>query len=316
MAELFRQDVKKALHELAKEKACNVTAEDVKKAKEELNLVKYKPNEIKMVNYLNELDDLYEVATGKTKGITTGIKCIDDAIGMLKKDELFILGGGSGAGKSLIATNIMAKLIRENKKVIYVGLEMGFGATFERLASIMYRIHPAFFRGKFSSEKAIEQEYKNILEFCEQMRKNNNWQILGLNEFENPTSENIMATCKAVAKANGWKQIDLIIIDYLQYIPTLPNKTEYDTVNDSIQKLKGFVVGEKIPVLALSSLNADGSLKGSTNIRFTGDFVAMVNPIENSDDRVIAIVKNRYGNFATQRIAYTQYLQVEEKGAY
>ena len=40
-----------------------------------------------------------------------------------------------------------------------------------------------------------------------------------------------------------------------------------------IQTLKTFVVSEKIPIIAISSLSADGRLKGSTNIKYTADFV-------------------------------------------
>lgn len=310
MAELFRKDVINAIRDLQKEKALEINSEEVNAMKANMLTRAYKDNKTKMLNYLNELEDLYDIKNGNARGIKTGIPCIDDSIGLMKNNELMILGGASGAGKSLIATNIMAKLIEEGKNVIYVGLEMGFGATFERLASIMHFIPPAFFRGKFESPKNIEQGYKMILDFVEKMRQNNHWQILTYNEFERPTCENIMATCKVIAKQLGWKKVDLIIIDYLQYIPTSQGKTEYESVNESIQQLKTFVVSEKIPVLALSSLNTDGSLKGSTNLKFTSDFVAMVNPIEGTDDRCLAVVKNRYGNFAKHRIQYSERLKV------
>lgn len=312
----YKNEIVNAIKDLQKEKTIDISKNDVNEMKESMLIKAYKDSKTKMLNYLDEIEGLYDVKNGTARGIKTGIPCIDDSIGIMKNNELMVLGGASGAGKSLIATNIMADLIQQGKNVIYVGLEMGFGATFERLASIIEFIRPDFFRGKLQDTKTIESCYGQLLSFVEKMRNNNHWQILTYNEFEKPTCENIMATCKVIAKQLKWNKIDLIIIDYLQYIPTLPNKTEYESVNESIQQLKTFVVSEKIPVIALSSLNTDGSLKGSTNLKFTSDFVAMVNPIENTDDRCLSIVKNRYGNFAKHRIQYSGRLKVLDLGDY
>ena len=274
----------------------------------------YKDNGKKIVEYMDELNDLYDIKDNKPLGLKLGVDAIDEAIGVLKNKELMVLGGAPSAGKSLIATNIMANLIQKGKNVIYVSLEMGFSAVFERLATIIELIDTDYFNGKIENKNSVNSFRNRLTDFAIKMSENKHWQILGMDEFESPTAENILATCKALAKHLKWNKIDLIIIDYLQYIPSKQGRTEYEGTNDAVQEIKTFVVTEKVPILALSSLSSEGNLKGSTSIKFTCDFAVMVNPIENSNDRCIAVVKNRRGSYTRKKIEYSPHLKIIEKG--
>lgn len=310
--EYTKEQTRKILNEIKVEHAYKLTKEEIDDAKK--NLRAYKDNGKKIVEYFDELNDLYDIKENKVHGLRTGVAVIDENIGVLKNKELMVLGGAPSAGKSLIATNIMAKLIQEGKNVIYVSLEMGFGSVFERLASVIDLIDPSFFNGKFEDKNKISTMRNRLTDFAIKMSENKHWQILTMEDFETPSCENVIATCKALSKHLGWNNIDLVIIDYLQYMPIAQGKTEYENTNDVVQQLKTFVVTEKIPVLALSSLSSEGNLKGSTSIKFTCDFAIMVNPIEGTDDRCIAVVKNRRGSCGKHKIAYSPYLRILEGG--
>lgn len=284
---------------------------DIEQFKEEMKLRTYKNEKAKMADVLLQLDNDYQPDKGD--GVITGVPVFDDCFGKIKRNEMLVLGGQSGAGKSLISTNIFAKLIHENRNVIYVALEMAFDNTFHRLASIIMGINPKFFRGVITDENEIIKNMKDTMDFVEIMGKRNNWSILGINEMKNGNIDDVLATCKAVAKEKKWSKIDCIILDYLQFMPKSDYRmTEFEAMKDNIQKLKAFVVGEEIPMIVISSLNADGNLKGATDIMYTGDFVAMIsNDARNKDVKHLDIVKNRYGRFGHTLVRYNDTLQLQ-----
>lgn len=257
---------------------------DMTSIKNEIGKKKYKSENEKLATMLAELDNDYSPET-KT-GFKTGISMIDKCIGKVKQNEMMIIAGESAAGKSLLCTNIFADLVLKQKKnVIYIGLEMSFNDNMARLASIIAGINTRFFRGSFESTEAIQSEMQKTLTFANKMSILNNWALLGIDEFKNGNIDDVLATCKGVAQVKGWEKIDCIILDYLQFLPKCDYKmTEFEAAKDNIHKIKSFIVGENIPMIVISSLNAENKIKGATDVLYTADFAIMVtNDTRNRD---------------------------------
>lgn len=286
---------------------------DMTSIKNELGKKKYKSENEKLATMLAELDNDYSPET-KT-GFKTGISMIDKCIGKVKQNEMMIIAGESAAGKSLLCTNIFADLVLKQKKnVIYIGLEMSFNDNMARLASIIAGINTRFFRGSFESTEAIQSEMQKTLTFANKMSILNNWALLGIDEFKNGNIDDVLATCKGVAQVKGWEKIDCIILDYLQFLPKCDYKmTEFEAAKDNIHKIKSFIVGENIPMIVISSLNAENKIKGATDVLYTADFAIMVtNDTRNRDIKNVEITKNRYGNYDSMKIKYDDCLRVQE----
>lgn len=283
--------------------------------RDNMNIGKEKTREEKLVDFMLDIDKNY--STDGENGVTTGIKVLDDAFGKIKRGELFVLGGSSGAGKSLACNNMFAKWILEGKNVIYLSLEMGFNPVFSRTASIIQNTNPKFYRGTFEDRDAIIAQTEKNQKFVQVMNKLNNWDIVSIADLPDckATIENVLEKCLLIQKERGWSQIDCIILDYLQFLDRSNNAdTEYEKINNAVNKIKAFVIKEDVPFILITSLNAQGEIKGSTSILYTSDFSATIdNDMRNKNIKHLTIIKSRYGSCGGCKLSYDDYLRVVER---
>lgn len=286
---------------------------DLEEIRENFGKGKEKTREEKLVDFMLDVDKNY--GEGSNNGITFGIKPLDDAIGKLKRGELFVLGGSSGAGKSLACNNIFAKLILEGKNVIYFSLEMGTNNLLARTASIVQGVNPKFYRGTFESNEAIIQETELNEKFVAAMTRLNNWDVVSCADLPDSraTIENVLEKSLLIQKERKWSQIDCIIIDYLQFLDASQyGMTEYEKINNAVNKIKTFIVSEDVPLILITSLNANGEIKGSTNILYTSDFSATINNDgRNKEIKHLDIIKSRYGGTGEFKIKYDNKLRMQ-----
>lgn len=287
---------------------------NLEEIKKEMSQGKENTREEKIIDFMLSLEKDY--SPDGDNGVVTGITSIDDAIGKLKNGELFVLGGSSGAGKSLISTNMFCKWILEGKNVIYLSLEMGFSNVFARIASIIQGTNPKFYRGTFTSQDAIIKESELNQKFVTQINALNNWDIVSIADLPEgrATVENVLTKCKLIQKERGWEKIDCIILDYLQFLEKSNyTMTEFEAMKNNVNKIKAFVVTEDVPFILISSLNANGELKGATDILYTSDFSATINTdIRNKNIKHLEIIKSRYGSFGKSKMQYDDHLRIIE----
>lgn len=150
---------------------------------------------------------LKKLADGGIKGMKTGIKSFDDAVGELFHGELHIIAGFPSVGKSALALQIARNMAKMNHGVRYFSLE-------EVEESYMKRI--------VASETGFPYSaYRNGLTAEQRREQNQLWQkvwgdggsLAGLNldlDDENDTLESIYL---ASAKQKNKQGLDVVIID-------------------------------------------------------------------------------------------------------
>lgn len=81
-----------------------------------------------------------EIAQGKQYGVSTGLQSLDAVLGGLFEEELIIIAGRPGMGKSTLATQIALNIARQDMGCIFYNLEMSFQQQVNRIYSeILFR---------------------------------------------------------------------------------------------------------------------------------------------------------------------------------
>jgi len=150
---------------------------------------------------------LKKVADGKVKGMNTGIKSFDDAVGQLFHGELHIIAGFPSVGKSALALQIARNMAKMKHGVRYFSLE---------------EVEENYIKRIVSSETGFPYSaYRNGLTAEQRRQQNELWQkvwgdggsLAGLNldlDDENDTLESIYL---ASAKQKNKRGLDVIVID-------------------------------------------------------------------------------------------------------
>jgi DnaB-like helicase C terminal domain len=238
-----------------------------------------------MGNFLNWYE-LWEKASEKRKNIdpTTicsfGIKPLDDAlIGIMKRDFI-ILGADSGVGKSEICLKVALHNAMNGRKVALYFLEGGGEEAIHRLQwQLMCDRYYA------AGQSGIEMDYRKwrmnmikdeeilILEQeCLRFLYNEIGDKLKIYSFDsNFTINDLENSLGTFLKPPSEEQrddllsykmdVDLIIIDHLQYFTLLTND-EFGETGNILKKINDITIHHEIPVILVSHLRKKNKDRG------------------------------------------------------
>ena len=221
---------------------------------------------------------------GEIKVVPTGLNVLDRLIGGFFGGELTVIGARPSVGKSAFGANIALAAARKGFKVGIVSCEMidiGFG---QRLLS-----HGAWVDGMKLRRCDIDDEAWRKLSAA--MAEMGDLPIRFM--FHDSYIEDVV---KAVTRATRRKELDLLIVDYLQIMETRKQfKDEHLRVGYISRLLKKLATHTGIPVIALAQVNreTDGSmptlkhLKDSGNIEQDCDGVIFLHRPDKADDKYI-----------------------------
>lgn len=181
------------------------------------------------------------------KGLKTGFPKLDEITTGLQKGDLIILAARPSVGKTAFALNLAMNIVLlANKSVAFFSLEMPAEQLIQRMLSAISHVNNYKFK---EPQHLVKEEKENILIAYDKL-KNKNFFIddsgsIKLNE--------IIWKSKRLKDKN---QLDLIIIDYMQLIPTDSyNGNRQQEVSKISRSLKQLARELNIPILALSQLN-------------------------------------------------------------
>lgn len=255
----------------------------------------------------NAIKSIEEQYTSESN-LTLGIDIIDDNFGAIKKNHFVIISGEPASGKSMLCSNIFGKLIQDCKNVIYVSLEMSFDVVYSRLASQMALLDTDYYKGSCDTEESRIINHK----FGEHLSQLNNWEILCSNDLKDGTIGDILDCCLEVKKVKHWDKIDLIIIDYLQFVSKDTNVDGiYEHTTQVSKAIKNFVMKNNVPVLGISSLSKNGTLEGANNMLHTCELALLItNDSKDKNIKHLDIIKNRFGNYEKTKFIFDEHLGI------
>ena len=156
---------------------------------------------------LSRLDALNSPDDDKSKPIPSGISDLDRVITGLNRSDLILLAARPGMGKTSFALNIARHVAAKSKlKVAFFSLEM----TKEQLVSRLLSTEGLIEGTKLRSGKLNNDEWARLMEAAEILSK--------ANMYLDETTMLTVPTMKA--KLRRLKDVDLVVIDYLQLMGT------------------------------------------------------------------------------------------------
>lgn len=186
--------------------------------------------------------------TKELKGIPTGFHTLDDITGGLQKGDLIILAARPSVGKTAFALNIATNVsIHNNKHVAFFSFEMPSEQLLQRIVSSVALVDSN--KLKHSSRLTENDKSKILLASETKIKKSKLF-------FDDSGSIKIDEIIWKSRKQKQLGMLDLIIIDYLQLIPTSNSgDNRQQEVSKISRSLKQLARELEVPIIALSQLN-------------------------------------------------------------
>lgn len=225
------------------------TSEKIARAQQSvLDLMKLKgrkgPKSAKeaLSEWYQHLEYCHESQGGLT-GHSTGFAELDEMTHGLHGGELDIIAARPGQGKTVIALNIAATMLRAGLRVLFFSLEMQARELIGRLASNMTG---TFYRNIQTADLDQEQ-WANLTTFVTHAREYG----LYVDDDGDVTIADIRARARSQAAKTG---VDLVVVDYLQLVNGA-GENETIKVGSVSRGLKAMAKELDCPVIALAQLN-------------------------------------------------------------
>jgi len=205
----------------------------------------------KNVDSINKVLEKHDQAKkGISIGLDLGWKNLKKYI-VLEDDDVMIVGGRPAMGKTAWAISLIRNLVfNQNKNVILFSLEMSKERIIRRIISLILDIDS----NKIKFGECNEVEISRINDIKEDPVWDN------LHVFDG--SHRVKDISAEVLRLKGQKDIDVIVIDYLQKIMPEKSDSRYHEVTRISNSIKRLVMSTRIPCIALAQLNRDAGRSG------------------------------------------------------
>lgn len=268
-------------------------------------------------NPLEELGTILEERSlnkGKVTGIETKLNGLDKRINGLNKQQLIVIAGRPGQGKTTLANNIALRVAHQGKSVAIFNLEMSKIQIFEKMLSCIAFIKNDNLRlGNLNDEEWVKvaQGQSRLLDLTQNLKVFDT--VLNLDK--------IISNAKKLKKKN---KLDVLIVDYLQLIETSgkKNMSREQEISTISRRLKLLSKELDITVIALAQLSrapeqrADhrpilSDLRESGSIEQDADIVIFTYRdeyynVESEEKGIMEIIigKQRNGATGTEKVAW------------
>ena len=230
---------------------------------------------------IKTFEKLEQRSKGGEKSVTTGIRNIDTLIGGFYPGELTIIGARPAVGKSAFGANIAIAAARDGMKVGIASREMTDIQFGQRLLA-----HGSNVDGmRLRKAQITAEDWDDLSHGMEYLAQLPVSFLFTVNTVEDLRIE--------VQKKVEKKELDLLIVDYLQLMRTTQRfPAEYLRVGYISRALKDIALDFQIPVVALAQVSRDTdgqmpslkSLKDSGAIEQDADGVIFLHKPTSADD--------------------------------
>lgn len=227
------------------------------------------------------LKNLCSEDADKYKGFTSGFYDLDKVMTGLNKSDLIIVGARPAMGKTSFALNIARNAaVMANKKVLFFSLEMPKDQVAQRILSMEARVEGS----KMRTGEIHDEEWKRIAKATSVLSKT---QI-----YIDDSSETTVPEIKA--KIRRLKDVDLVIIDYLQLMNgTKRTDNRVQEVSEITRSLKLLAKDLGVPVITLAQLSRSTEGRGKSHRPQLAD-LRESGSIEQDADIVLMLYRDEY----------------------
>ena len=216
---------------------------------------------------LQAVQEYRELVTNGTIG--TGFAEIDTSIDKIRKSEVFVIAGYSSVGKTFVGINVaLNAAFREKKNVIFFSMEMSAATLTCRLIAMFMK----------KTEKEVSQLLLEGDDLALKVQKALGKKLLIIDQ-NNLSVDDIRKYINVANTMVFEGQTDMIVVDYLQY---MPNTNTYEGMSETVRSFKPLAKELNIVPVILSQLNREGKtwekplmtqMKGGGDIEATADWI-------------------------------------------
>lgn len=237
---------------------------------------------------------------GKLTGIPTGFRDLDISLGNgFQKSDLILIGARPSIGKTSFSLTLAYNAAKAGYKTLFISVEMRDQDIIDRLLAFdMNYSCTSIVRGKVMKDK-LDASYERLKTLP-----------LSLVEVHKATSGDVYAIA---SKTKYTKGLDLVVVDYLQYLQDESNgdseSVRVGRISRTLKNLAGLLDVTVVSPVQLNrkSESRGGDLKGvpqlhdlreSGNLEQDADVVMLLHrdPMsEKPEDTALRIAKNRKG---------------------
>ena len=196
-----------------------------------------------ILDVLDRIDILNSPESSEMRAIPTGIGTLDNVITGLNRSDLIILAARPGMGKTSFALNIMRHVaVSVKKRVAFFPLEM----SREQLASRLISTEGMIEGTKLRTGKLQDDDWARLIEAGDVLRKTEMY-------FDDTPG---ISVPELKAKLRRLKDVDLVIVDYLQLMSgSRRTESRVNEISEITRSLKALAKEFNVPVIALSQLS-------------------------------------------------------------
>lgn len=206
---------------------------------------------------LTALETFEAAARGEYRGTETGLACLDRITGGIKTDDVWVVGGRSSMGKSIVGIALALNIARQNRGVVFWSLEMGLREVQAR--AIADVAHDFYGNVRVRYADILQGKVPpNLTPHARDAAKRLASLPFQVSDASGLTIEDIRARSRRQIRA--WERAGikpgLVVIDHLGLVAPIErtgNKAA-DTA-DTVNELKGVAKQLGCPVLALAQVN-------------------------------------------------------------
>ena len=199
---------------------------------------------------LRVFDKLDITARNSDKSIPTGFKGLDKIITGLNRSDLILLAARPGMGKTSFAIDIAKHAaVNQKKTVAFFSLEM----STDQMATRLLTSEALIQKTKIHTGELSDEEWFRIVKAGDALAK--------CDLYLDSTPSITVGEMKS--KLNRLKNIDFVVVDYLQLMSSGgKNNNHVQEVSEIVKSLKGLAKELNIPVLCVSQLSRSPDCTG------------------------------------------------------
>lgn len=207
---------------------------------------------------------IHDYETGDIPGKSSGFQEIDAISGGMRAGEMWVIGGQSTRGKSVVMMQVASEFMRRGDKVAIYSLEMMAHEVTGRIVCVLGNIH---YGAITQPRTANKNDRAGITRGVEEYKTTNVW----IDDTGGQTLDWIEAESQRISDLNDG--LDLIVIDYLQLVHTVFQKgvNREQEIAKISKGLKQLAKRIKCPVLTGTQLNEQGRARESKAIEQDAD---------------------------------------------
>jgi replicative DNA helicase len=238
--------------------------------------------------------------SGKMRGISTGMKNLDAAIGRWRPGRFYVLAARPSIGKTTLALNFAIEAAKQEKHCLFFTNEMTEENLMEKILSNLSRVN-----GRRIEEGCLDNDEVNRIFAAMNLPLH---QFIHINKKLGRYIDTIEAEARRI-HIEG--KLDIIFLDYIQQVGsmTASKQAQRHTVLTEITgRLESLSKELEIPIVTLAQINRAGEsvttipsismLKDSGSIEQDADVVMILHRDRDkfADISELKIAKNRHGN--------------------